>query len=188
MSSRTPVASEPMAKSTASDHDDYGSSSGVNGKQPVKETATITTLATAETQRMEAVLGDYVLRFLRICKRPRKNVYDLDAVRTSNPRKTRTRHTDRMQVATQPSIWDNGNVEELKSLHIHPQWENWSALTPASTGPGEKRTQSGGRLTGRSWCGSASCSPRSTSTETTSTMPYRTTCSMTSVSLELTTT
>ncbi|KAF1358946.1 MFS general substrate transporter [Lizonia empirigonia] len=77
------------------------------------DTATVTNLATAETQRMEAALGNYILRFLRIRKGPRKDVYDLDAV------------------ATQPSIWDSGNVEELKRLHIHPKWENWSAFDPS---------------------------------------------------------
>lgn len=34
------------------------------------------------------------------------------------------------QIATQPSIWDSDNVEEYKKLHIHPQWENWSAFDP----------------------------------------------------------
>jgi hypothetical protein len=84
MSSRNLVASDPTAKSAESAYDDYGSSSGTDSKQPVKETATITNLATAETQRMDAALGDYVLRFLRIRKGPRKDLYDLDAVRTSN--------------------------------------------------------------------------------------------------------
>ncbi|KAL1600106.1 hypothetical protein SLS59_006180 [Nothophoma quercina] len=109
MPDQRPVTSPPVASSTSSDHDDRDSSS----KQPVKETATVTNLATAETQRMEAALGDYVLRFLRLRKGPRKDIYDLDAV------------------ATQPSIWDAENVEELKSLHIHPQWENWSAFDPS---------------------------------------------------------
>ena len=109
MPDQRPVTSPPVASSTSSDQDDRDSSS----KQPVKETATVTNLATAETQRMEAALGDYVLRFLRLRKGPRKDIYDLDAV------------------ATQPSIWDAENVEELKSLHIHPQWENWSAFDPS---------------------------------------------------------
>lgn len=118
-----------MAKSASSDHDDNGTSRGVDGKQPVKETAT-TNLATAETPRMEAALGDYVLRFLRIRKGLRNDVYDLDAVRTRYLRMIRLQCADHVQVATQPSIWDNDNVEELKSLHIHPRWENWSAFDP----------------------------------------------------------
>ncbi|KAK1984488.1 major facilitator superfamily transporter [Colletotrichum cereale] len=70
-------------------------------------------LATQETQRMEAALGDAILRFLRIRKGPKADEYDLDAV------------------ATQPSIWDSENVEEYKSLYIHSQWENWSAFDPS---------------------------------------------------------
>ncbi|KAJ4994466.1 major facilitator superfamily transporter [Stagonosporopsis vannaccii] len=112
MSSQSPTTSPPLAKSTASDHDDRDSASGLDAKQPVKETATVTGLATAETQRTEAVLGDYVLRFFGIRKGPKKDIYDVDAV------------------ATQPSIWDSENIEELKSLYIHPQWENWSAFDP----------------------------------------------------------
>lgn len=34
------------------------------------------------------------------------------------------------KIATQPSIWDNENVEELKEAYIHPNWENWSAFDP----------------------------------------------------------
>lgn len=37
-------------------------------------------LATQENQRMEAALGDAVLRFLRIRKGPKGEKYDLDAV------------------------------------------------------------------------------------------------------------
>lgn len=46
----------------------------------------MTALATRETQHSEAVLGDYILRLLRIRKGPRNEIYDLDAVRPSlNP-------------------------------------------------------------------------------------------------------
>ena len=83
MSSQNAVASDPTANSAESDYDDHGPSSGIDGKQPVKETATITNLATAETQRMDVALGDYVLRFLRIRKSSKKDLYDLDAVRKS---------------------------------------------------------------------------------------------------------
>lgn len=90
MSSQSPAASDLTAKSTVSDHGDYGSSSGIDGKQPVKERATITGLAIVETQRMEAALGNYILRFLRIRNGSRMGTYDLDAVRTCAPRRTRT--------------------------------------------------------------------------------------------------
>ncbi|XPS95138.1 hypothetical protein M3J09_004431 [Ascochyta lentis] len=113
MPSQPPATSSAPARSNTSNHDDRDSTSGIDGKQPVKETATVTNLATAETQRMEAALGDYILRFLRVRNVPRKDIYDLDAV------------------ATQPSIWDSENVDELKNLHIHPQWENWSAFDPS---------------------------------------------------------
>ncbi|KAF3008722.1 hypothetical protein E8E13_009736 [Curvularia kusanoi] len=102
-----------VSKTSDSNHDDGESSTGIDGKAVVKETATITNLATSEVQRSEALLGDYVLRFLRIRKGPKKDIFDLDTV------------------ATQPSIWDNENVEELKRLHIHPKWENWSAFDPS---------------------------------------------------------
>jgi hypothetical protein len=71
-------------------------------------------LAAKEGGRMEAVLGDALLRFLRIRKGPRKEQYDPDAI------------------ATQPSIWDSENVEEYKQRYIHPQWENWSAFDPSA--------------------------------------------------------
>jgi hypothetical protein len=51
----------------------------------MKETATITGLAATETQRMEAALGDYILRFLRIRKGPKNDIYDVDAVYVHDP-------------------------------------------------------------------------------------------------------
>ncbi|KAG9197685.1 hypothetical protein G6514_001154 [Epicoccum nigrum] len=113
MPSKSPTAPQPVAKSSHSDRSDRASSPGIDAEQSAKEPATATALATAETQRSEAALGDYVLRLLRIRKGPKKGDFDLDAV------------------ATQPSIWDHENVEELKRLHIHPQWENWSAFDPS---------------------------------------------------------
>ncbi|KFY11844.1 hypothetical protein V492_04234 [Pseudogymnoascus sp. VKM F-4246] len=70
-------------------------------------------LATQETQHMEAVLGDAILRFVGIRKGKRVE-YDLDAI------------------ATQPSVWDSENVEEYKKSYIHPRWENWSAFDPSA--------------------------------------------------------
>lgn len=70
-------------------------------------------LATRETIRMEAAMGDAILRFLRIRKGPKGDEYDLDAI------------------ATQPSIWDSNNIEEYKKLYIHPKWENASAFDPS---------------------------------------------------------
>lgn len=70
-------------------------------------------LATREIIRMEAAMGDAILRFLRIRKGPKGDQYDLDAT------------------ATQPSIWDSDNIEEYKKLYIHPKWENLSAFDPS---------------------------------------------------------
>ena len=130
MSGQTTSNLHPIATSTASYHDDHDSKSDVDTKQHVKQTATVTNLATVETQRTEAALGDYVLRLLRIRKGPKGDLYDLDAVSFSRSNKVDEPCTDHAQVATQPSIWDNNNVEELKNLYIHPQWENWSAFDP----------------------------------------------------------
>ncbi|KDN63946.1 putative major facilitator superfamily transporter, partial [Colletotrichum sublineola] len=111
MSSQKPVSkASPPGSVTSSDHD------ALDSKTPVVADAappTAPALATQETQRMEAALGDAILRFFGIRKGPKAEVYDLDAV------------------ATQPSIWDSENVEEYKSLYIHPQWENWSAFDPS---------------------------------------------------------
>lgn len=88
-------------------------------KRPSSDVSDLTTstagaLATKEGGRMEAVLGDALLRFLRIRKGPRKEQYDPDAI------------------ATQPSIWDSDKVEEYKERYIHPKWENWSAFDPSA--------------------------------------------------------
>jgi hypothetical protein len=86
-------------------------------------------LATRETERTEAVLGDAILRFFRIRKGPKKDQYDLDAVRTSAYH-LRGVDADMTKIATQPSIWDSDKLEEYKDLYIHPQWENRSAFDP----------------------------------------------------------
>ncbi|KAL6706500.1 hypothetical protein ACN47E_005439 [Coniothyrium glycines] len=114
MADQQPVGRSRPADSSPSDHDDRDSTSGIDAKrtqEPV--TATATGLAAKETQHMEAALGDYLLRLFRIRKGPRSAKYDLDAV------------------ATQPSIWDSDNVEELKKTYIHSEWENWSAFDPS---------------------------------------------------------
>ncbi|GJC96782.1 major facilitator superfamily transporter [Colletotrichum higginsianum] len=101
MTSQQPVAkASPPGSITSSDR------GGLESKTPVIDDKR------PENQRMEAALGDAILRFFRIRKGPKGDEYDLDAI------------------ATQPSIWDSENVEEYKSLYIHPQWENWSAFDP----------------------------------------------------------
>ncbi|GKT51944.1 putative triacylglycerol lipase [Colletotrichum spaethianum] len=118
MSSQQPVAkASPPGSITSSDHGALDSKTvAIDDKRPIESAPpTAPALATQETQRMEAALGDAILRFLRIRKGPKAEVYDLDA----------------SKVATQASIWDSENVEEYKSLYIHPQWENWSAFDPS---------------------------------------------------------
>ncbi|WDK09213.1 major facilitator superfamily transporter [Colletotrichum graminicola] len=114
-----PKASPPGSVTSSSDRGAPDSKTPVavvdDDKRPPVDVTPPTTpaLATQETQRMEAALGDAILRFFGIRKGPKADVYDLDAI------------------ATQPSIWDSENVEEYKSLYIHPQWENWSAFDPS---------------------------------------------------------
>jgi hypothetical protein len=80
MPSKSPTAPQPVAKSSHSDRSDRASSPGIDAEQSAKEPATATALATADTQRSEAALGDYVLRLLRIRKGPKKGDFHLDAV------------------------------------------------------------------------------------------------------------
>ncbi|KAI1384939.1 major facilitator superfamily transporter [Hypoxylon trugodes] len=105
--------SSHQTTATLSDKDDSASSRKIDdGRSDDLTPPTATALAVQETQRTESVLGDAVLRLLRIRKGPKREEYDLDAI------------------ATQPSIWDSENVEEYKELYIHPQWENWTAFDP----------------------------------------------------------
>ncbi|KAK1528238.1 major facilitator superfamily transporter [Colletotrichum paranaense] len=115
MSSQHPVGKpSPAGSDTSSDHGGLGSKSAVDDKVTVDAAPpTAPALATQQTQRMEAAMGDAILRFFMIRKGPKAEEYDLDAI------------------ATQPSIWDSENVEEYKSLYIHPQWENWAAFDPS---------------------------------------------------------
>lgn len=97
-----------------SDRTSFQSKDQVDKKNGVDATPLDPTgLATRETVRMEAALGDAILRFFRIRKGPKADQYDLDAV------------------ATQPSIWDSENLEEYKQLYIHPKWENSKAFDPS---------------------------------------------------------
>ncbi|PGH00928.1 hypothetical protein AJ80_09090 [Polytolypa hystricis UAMH7299] len=108
MSAQQPVITPPPdGSATPSDHSSLKSKGRIDSKH-----SNAPALATQETQRMEAALGDAILRFLRIRKGPKGDKYDIDAV------------------ATQPSIWDSENAEEYKELYIHPQWENWAAFDP----------------------------------------------------------
>ncbi|KAF4989859.1 hypothetical protein FDECE_14568 [Fusarium decemcellulare] len=112
MSAQKPTdAPAPAGSVTASEHGSI-KSKGKDGIASSSESATATPALAKTEGRMEAALGDAILRFLRIRKTPKNEQYDPDAI------------------ATQPSIWDSENIEEYKTLYIHPQWENWSAFDP----------------------------------------------------------
>ena len=51
-----------------------------DGRPGASAPPTAPALSAQDTQRMEAALGDAILRFLRIRKGPRGDEYDLDAV------------------------------------------------------------------------------------------------------------
>ncbi|GJC87638.1 putative transporter YIL166C [Colletotrichum liriopes] len=83
MSSQQPVAkASPPGSITSSDHGALDSKTvATDDKRPIDSAPpTAPALATQETQRMEAALGDAILRFLRIRKGPKNEEYDLDAV------------------------------------------------------------------------------------------------------------
>ncbi|KAF4908595.1 putative transporter [Colletotrichum fructicola] len=103
----------PAGSITSSDHAGADSKTGTGKDVRDAVPPTASALATQQTQRMEAALGDAILRFLRIRKGPKAEEYDLDAI------------------ATQPSIWDSENLEEYKEAYIHPQWENKEAFDPS---------------------------------------------------------
>lgn len=69
------VSTVPDDSTVPSDHDSVKSKGAAGSAPPVAPA-----LATHEGQRAESVLGDWILRFLRIRRGPKKEVYDLDAV------------------------------------------------------------------------------------------------------------
>jgi hypothetical protein len=78
MSTKQPtVSASPAESSASSDRDSLTSKRATEAAAPPLAPA----LASQETQRMESVLGDTILRLLRIRKGPRREQYDLDAVR-----------------------------------------------------------------------------------------------------------
>lgn len=82
MTTERPAADSPPAEhNTPSDHDSVKSKTtrDVKGPQDVVSEAD-SALASRENQRMEGVLGDAILRFLRIRKGPKFDTRDLDAV------------------------------------------------------------------------------------------------------------
>ncbi|KAM0702719.1 hypothetical protein Q7P35_010151 [Cladosporium inversicolor] len=114
MSGKPPIiAASPADFATPTDHDSIDSKAAPGDKQAGHSVKPGQDGTLQQNQRMESVLGDEVLRFLRIRKGPKLNSHDPNAI------------------ATQSSIWDSENIEEYKALYIHPQWENWSAFDPS---------------------------------------------------------
>lgn len=154
MSGQAQIMPPPIAQSTASDNDDRDSASGIDAKQPVKETATVTGLATAETQRTEAVLGDYVLRFFGIRKGPKKDIYDVDAVRDNrSPNNSQMQYVDLCRSLRNQVSGTRKISKSSKASTSIPNGKTGPLSNPTSAGAGGKRTQSAERWTGRSWYG-----------------------------------
>ncbi|KAI1317764.1 major facilitator superfamily transporter [Xylariaceae sp. FL0255] len=106
-------ASSPGDVDSASDPGKWKSHVSIECKEAADPTSPrAPPLAAEHPEQMGSALGDALLRALRIRKGPKYSTVDLDAI------------------ATQPSIWDSENIEDYKSLYIHPQWENYSAFDP----------------------------------------------------------
>lgn len=190
----------PVGPSSSSDDASINSKRREDDKHPVETvSASSPALASHAPQRMEAAMGDAILRFLRIRKTGQENIFDPDSI------------------ATQPSIWDSENIDEYKELYIHDKWENYTAFDPSfrwtwkeenrarhkvdvkimvssygrergtgSPDPRDRQRPADSRHTSpRS--GYSSCLPPSTWSGTISRMPSRTICSATSVSPSQTT-
>jgi hypothetical protein len=114
MSARLPaIAASPADLVAPIDYGSIDSKTTPDDKQAKHSIKAGPDPSVQQNQRMESVLGDAILRFLRIRKGPKLNAHDPNAI------------------ATQPSIWDSENIEEYKALYIHPQWENWTAFDPS---------------------------------------------------------
>lgn len=77
------MSSQPVDVAGSSTPSDASVKGGRDDKSPDETASSPLGLATQETQRMESVLGDAILRFLRIRRRP-KAEHDLDAVSAGN--------------------------------------------------------------------------------------------------------
>jgi hypothetical protein len=114
MSARLPaIAASPADLVAPIDYGSIDSKTTPDDKQAKHSIKAGPDPSVQQNQRMESVLGDAILRFLRIRKGPKLDAHDPNAI------------------ATQPSIWDSENIEEYKALYIHPQWENWTAFDPS---------------------------------------------------------
>ena len=83
MSTQKPaIAPSPGRSATPSEDGNLPSKGNPEDKTPSDlAPPTATALATRETERVEAVLGDAILRFLRIRQGPKREEHDLDSVR-----------------------------------------------------------------------------------------------------------
>lgn len=83
MATQKPVITPSVTESSSpSDHVSLKSKDGTDVKHGSDlAPPPLSPLATQKNQRMEAVLGDVILRFVGIRKGPKRDEYDLDAVR-----------------------------------------------------------------------------------------------------------
>lgn len=143
----------PAGSITSSDHAGADSKTGTGKDVRDVVPPTAPALATQQTQRMEAALGDAILRFLRIRKGPKAEEYDLDAVGClrgtsicgllADQQHQRLLHN---LASGTPRIWKS--TRRLTSTH---NGRTRRLLTPHSAGLGEKRDRCDGRLIGRLW-------------------------------------
>lgn len=156
MSSQHPVGKpSPAGSDTSSDHGGLGSKSAVDDKVTVDAAPpTAPALATQQTQRMEAAMGDAILRFFRIRKGPKAEEYDLDAVSISahvNLRKT-------PMASNMPNRLPRNRVFGIprmsRSIRASTSTRNGRTgllLIPVSDGHGERNVLLGVKSTGKSW-------------------------------------
>lgn len=121
-----------------------------NGSTNDSVPPTAPALAAQQGQRMESAMGDAILRFLRIRKPRKDDVYDLDAVRKlynhGMPKVlTRTRSLRSQVSGTRQTSSDTKNSISTPSGRIG------QLLIPIFAGHGVRRMKCDARLTGRLW-------------------------------------
>ena len=155
-STRVPGGKAAVPKRIQADYDsDDGSIKAKdkvdnNGSTNDSVPPTAPALAAQQGQRMESAMGDAILRFLRIRKPRKDDVYDLDAVRNLNNHGmpkilTRTRSLRSQVFGTRQTSSDTKNSTSTHSGKIG------QLLIPTFAGPGVKRMKYDAKLTGRLW-------------------------------------
>lgn len=156
MTSQHPVAKpSPAGSDTSSDHGGLGSKSAVDDKVIVDAAPpTAPALATQQTQRMEAAMGDAILRFFRVRKGPKAEEYDLDAVRISTHVNFRKTPMASNMLNRLPRNRVSGIPRMSRSTRASTSTRNGRIgllLILAFDGHGERNVLSDVRWTGKSW-------------------------------------